>query len=249
MMMNIVIPEGIRKLIKLLPIKTIAVCAVVYFGWGIIYPSGTWRYKMTVTVETPEGIKTGSAVREVRAADGIKLTPESNVMRRVRGEAVVIDLSKRGVLFSLMSGDSGTNIFFDAFPAPGCGNGCIDKSTIVYYNSHFKVGQKVTLKANQYPMFVHFKDINDQTTVEQWCETETCALYEKIFVGHKAIDFKLLDLRIKEVTIEMTDEPVTKIIDKMMPPMDMEKFNKWYATGINGNVYQDIPHNLKTGVK
>jgi len=29
------------------------------------YVSGTWRYKMTVVVETPEGIKSGSAVREV----------------------------------------------------------------------------------------------------------------------------------------------------------------------------------------
>jgi hypothetical protein len=28
-------------------------------------PSGTWRYKMTVEVETPEGIKSGLAVREV----------------------------------------------------------------------------------------------------------------------------------------------------------------------------------------
>ena len=31
-----------------------------------IVPS-TWRYKITVEVETPEGIKSGSAVREVRA--------------------------------------------------------------------------------------------------------------------------------------------------------------------------------------
>jgi hypothetical protein len=27
--------------------------------------AGSWRYKMTVEVETPEGLKTGSAVREV----------------------------------------------------------------------------------------------------------------------------------------------------------------------------------------
>ena len=43
----------------------LAVVGVGYVACAEMFPSGTWRYKMTVTVETPEGIKTGSAVREV----------------------------------------------------------------------------------------------------------------------------------------------------------------------------------------
>src|SRR6185295_18881078 len=31
----------------------------------IIRPMGLWHYRMTVQVETPEGLKTGSAVRQV----------------------------------------------------------------------------------------------------------------------------------------------------------------------------------------
>ena len=47
----------------------LVVLAVLYGSakliWRQAYPSGSWRYKMTVVVQTPEGIKTGSAVREV----------------------------------------------------------------------------------------------------------------------------------------------------------------------------------------
>jgi len=31
-------------------------CGGALLAWHIVYPSGTWRYKMTVVVETPEGI-------------------------------------------------------------------------------------------------------------------------------------------------------------------------------------------------
>lgn len=59
-------------------------------AWSAAFASGTWRYKMTVTVETPEGLKTGSAVREVYVARGLKITPESLPHVKVTGEAVVL---------------------------------------------------------------------------------------------------------------------------------------------------------------
>src|SRR6218665_2890440 len=62
------------------------------------------RYKMTVTVETPEGIKTGSAVREAgRYTEPSILPDQGGVFYRViGGEAVVVDLAERGVLFALI---------------------------------------------------------------------------------------------------------------------------------------------------
>ena len=78
------------------------------FAMSDLYVSGTWRYRITVEVETPEGIKTGSAVREVsNAASSIRFGfPESTSPPEVRGEAVVVDLGERGVLFALIDWDS-----------------------------------------------------------------------------------------------------------------------------------------------
>ena len=38
------------------------------FAMSDLYVSGTWRYRITVEVETPEGLKSGSAVREAWAS-------------------------------------------------------------------------------------------------------------------------------------------------------------------------------------
>src|SRR4051812_10059597 len=80
------------------------VLAALIIGWNIAYPSGTWHYKMTVTVETPEGIKTGSAVRAVTVHLVPRLSLEVHPTIEVKGEAVAVDLGRRGVLFALMRG-------------------------------------------------------------------------------------------------------------------------------------------------
>ena len=159
--------------------------------------SDSWRYRMTVTVETPEGIKTGSAVREVKVIKGLKLTPQMLPEIEVKGEAVVVDLGKRGVLFMLVDGDYGADILFKMFPGE-------DKKG------------KITLTPEQYPMFAMLKDLNNPMTVEQVCEKTFC---EKVqwATGRKTIDFDQLGVSVKEVTIEITREPVTWGIDKRLP--------------------------------
>ncbi|MBL8711812.1 MAG: hypothetical protein JNM12_02845 [Alphaproteobacteria bacterium] len=76
----------------------------------------TIRYKMTVTVETPEGIKTGSAVREaVRHTEPSILPEQGGATYNIsKGEAVVIDLGQRGILFALLGGEWEAKIAFHA---------------------------------------------------------------------------------------------------------------------------------------
>ena len=84
----------------------VVVAAVTAIAWNIAYPSATWRYKMTVTVETPEGIKTGSAVREVHVRTEPDILPEAATMHfSVKGEAVVVDLGHGKYLFAVMDAD------------------------------------------------------------------------------------------------------------------------------------------------
>ncbi len=97
----------------------LSVVALLGVAYAAVISKGSWRYRMTVTVETPEGLKTGSAVREIVAikVHGTKVSGSAKVSK---GEAVVVDLGKRGVLFALITGgkfgpDYGHSIVFDAF--------------------------------------------------------------------------------------------------------------------------------------
>jgi hypothetical protein len=206
------IPKSIWVLLVLI--------VVAYAAWSSAYPSGTLRYKMTVSVETPEGIKTGSAVREIYFSRTPQLVPDASPwMAGVsKGEAVVVDLGKRGVLFALMRGlggdvDYGQDVIPNAFPPPDSAsdkNCChFTKETIRYYRS-LREG-KAILKTKEYPEFVHFRDLKDPTTVEdvldkgtiegRWDYTVAADHFEEIFGK---------GVKLKEVTIEVTADSTSK---------------------------------------
>ncbi len=68
----------------------------------------TYRYRLSIEVETPEGVAIGSGVLSVRAVDARGLDgmlPLSGT----DGEAVVVDLGKRGLLFALLKRDHRKN--------------------------------------------------------------------------------------------------------------------------------------------
>ena len=92
-------------------------CFVLYLTVYVDYliPS-TWNYRITIEIETPEGTKSGSAVRQVQAQLQYPLNPDiGEVISDVFGEAVVIDLGERGVIFALINRDS-YNEVYKAFP-------------------------------------------------------------------------------------------------------------------------------------
>ena len=66
------------------------------------YPD--YRYRLTVEVDTPDGVRTGSSVIEVSTAVSGKysIPDPGKVSKRVRGEAVTVDLGQRGVMFALL---------------------------------------------------------------------------------------------------------------------------------------------------
>ena len=78
--------------------------ATVLGGCGMM--GHTYRYKLTVEVETPEGLRTGYAVREVSWSPGAQITPEADTASMThRGEAAMVELPNGQVLFALMSPD------------------------------------------------------------------------------------------------------------------------------------------------
>lgn len=176
----------------ILLIGLIAVCAGGYLWWQDNFVSGTWRYKLTVTVDTPEGLKTGSAVHEVsNAADKFKFLkfPDSKNIPEFRGEAVVVDLGSGKFLFGLV-GTNPYELFYSAFPVQGAST----YEGIRYFNT-LQLGTKATLTRSQYPTFVTFTDINDPKTVKQVDPDDLAASFGE-------------GVALSSITLEMTDEPI-----------------------------------------
>lgn len=202
------IPQLSRFAIVLLVLAVIwGLCHLVsHFA----FPSGHFFYRTTVVVETPEGIRTGSAVRKINYHRELNILEAGGKHYNLaRGQAVVVDLGERGKLFALMEGiggpDYGHQIILDSFPA----------------REKTASGARVALTPNEYPTLVRFRNLNDPKTVEL------------IFPG--AVPTKLGNglpckqcigiadafgngVRIKEITMEIVDEqPVTTGIIAALP--------------------------------
>jgi|CXWL01.1.fsa_nt_gi hypothetical protein len=201
--------------------KTLIFIAVViglYVGWEAVVNNGSWKYKLTLVVETPEGLKTGSAVRKVYAyRDPVILQFLPSLVyghASVKGEAVLVDLGERGVLFALLKGkdnnDYGYNIIFSEFPS-GVRGGTTPEGIKFYSN----LKAKKDLDFDKIPMLVRFRDINDPKSVELVDPSDL----EKTFGK---------GVKLVSATLEMTDDAVTSGIDKWLP-----WFNKWQEHGGN----------------
>lgn len=132
------------------------------------------------------------------------------------GEAVVIDLGKRGVLFALLKGpkfgeDYHYMVLYDALPSGAGGH----SPTGIEYYSNLK-DAKATLTFEQYPMLVTFKDLNDPKTVTPALEVKPLGSNPRHGFKIEANHFEELfgkGVKLQQITIEMTTEPVTWGLD------------------------------------
>ena len=202
------------KMIKILPhilILITALSACVPF-----LAREDWRYRMIVEVETPEGIKTGSAVREVTVTASPKLTPEMTSSQEVEGEAVVVNLGERGVLFVLMDGATMMPTYAFGNHGQGAPEG------MAYFN---QLEGSAPLPLMRHPRMVTFDDMNDPTSVRLVYDAEICERRnekhrQEVYGCVKADNFAEIygdGVALKSITIEMTHARVTKKIEKWLP--------------------------------
>lgn len=184
----------------------------------------TLRYRITVTVETPEGLKTGSAVREAGQYWEKKILPEQGgtFYNVTKGEAVVIDLGKKGFLFGLIEGQDEAKLIFDSFPS--------------------SAQKGIALRPEQYPRFVRFQDLKEPKTVENARDIIKCPSSSKVcegrigYVALQSMKDKLGDgVQLKTVTIEMTSEPITTGIITLLPWLP-----DYYSRMLDGRRYNTI---------
>lgn len=207
-------------------ILTVILAALAVWGYlSDVYVSGTWRYKITVDIETPEGVKSGSAVREISNFDSsiniLEGLSQGGNPARVRGEAVAVDLGDRGTVFSLMTD---AVIFYRAFDAM---NGPTTIEGIKRLNK-IPIGKEAVLEPKYYPMVVTFTDMSapkSVTLVKGWKfnpqtqKSDPVDRFEELF-GE--------GVSIKEIRLERTKEPVTKHIESILTPDFWANFRAWW---------------------
>jgi hypothetical protein len=196
---------------KILGLAAILIAGAA-FAMSDLYVSGTWRYRITVEIETSEGIKTGSAVHQLsNSTSSVKTLdlPEAGNPPEFKGEAVAIDLGSRGIVFAILPTDP-YYMFQHTFY--GDRGGATTTEGIKFFNA-LKGGDRRELSPKDYPWFVMFKNIDDPKSVTlvkggefnvDKQEYVPVDYFEKIF-GE--------GVKFKNITLEITDEPVTRGIE------------------------------------
>lgn len=203
---------------------TVGAATLLLGACGVVRIFPTYRYRLTVEVDTPEGLKAGSSVIEVRTSamhlGGIGGGAGANA----RGEAVTVDLGARGLLFALLGSEvnegwaAGIMPTFAKRPTSPTGNQddeiagqlenmLANKGLIVlprYYPADADVsGPPPDKPQSDYPLLVRFGDIKDPKSVAL---VDPDDLAKSLGPG----------VKLRRITVQLTDDEVTMGIEKRL---------------------------------
>ena len=192
-----------------LPFFITVLSVFVLGGLNLLQYSYDLNYKITVEVQTPEGIVTGSAVRNVTNS-----TPMIDLINwpggnpaTLKGEAVVIDLGKRGVMYGLIYDDSERDLYRTFWGNKG---GATTAKGIRFFNA-LDIGDSRVLPKKYWPSFVTFTDPDDPKSVERIVYNKGNQDKEKM------IKIFGEGVSIKEIKVIITDESITDRVDDFLP--------------------------------
>lgn len=171
-----------------------------------------YRYRLTVEVDTPLGLHTGSSVIEIEQTLVRAGSSPANqaVERRVRGEAVAVDLPGGTTLFVLLRSLNEVDWAAYVFPklAPQRkGEPFADQLDNVLEVTGVRVLPRMwpprlyVPESPAYPLMVTFTDLADPTSVKLVNPDELAATFGK-------------GMRLKRITVELTEDPVTVGIEE-----------------------------------
>lgn len=155
-----------------------------------------WNQKLTVEVETPQGIRSGSTVTHVSWQEKNSV---GNYPSSYNGEATVVEVAPGKYLFALI-GEGTRYIALRTFAAES-GTSVTPKG----FAAVSKVRGTRKVPRDNYPLLVTFADIADPKTVQ------------KVDPDNLAASFGP-GVSLKRITLEITDEKVTGgVIGKILP--------------------------------
>ncbi|MGB3806613.1 MAG: hypothetical protein WA936_05390 [Erythrobacter sp.] len=174
-----------------------------------------YRYRLTVEVETPEGLRTGSSVIEVEQSMGrSSMAPASNqIYRRIRGEAVAVELPGGQTLFALLRSESNiewaeTIAASAAPPAEESEDGEPRFDNMLALEGAAELPRTFPASGwleerSAYPMLVTFGDIDDPSSVREVDPDDLAATFGAGYA-------------LERITVEITDDRVTTGIEERL---------------------------------
>lgn len=178
--------------------------AALLQGCGLL-KKNSYRFRLTVEVETLEGIKAGSSVYKVRGFKTYEfITGGTSSDAMLEGEAVAVDLPDGKTLFALLkrapgesSNDSIAIISMRAMDPRFANNKADSAERIASGDSIISPAQ---IEPNDIPILVTFRDIGDPASVELVDPANLSAVFG-------------FGIRLSRLVVEVTDRPVTKGIE------------------------------------
>jgi hypothetical protein len=193
------------------------VLALMLAGCGAVGDDGTpdYRYRLTVEVETPDGPRTGSSVIEVEQRMGRSAGTGfgKKIMRRVRAEAVAVDLPGGRTLYALLRSDD--NVDWAANVMQMLAPEIEGEPWEDVFDNVLLVEGEVEVprmwppiapfgERSAYPMLVTFGDESDPASVARVDPDDLAATFGENY-------------ELGRVTVELTDDPVTTGIEERLP--------------------------------
>ena len=164
------------------------VCVFIapYLIYKLFYPTYSWNERMIVTVSTPDGDVSGSAVRSVKIVQTPRILPQiTGGSIALKGEAVVIDLGNGKHMFALLGAPAGW-----AGSAYGVH---INEPRAAFtpwarWTSYLSGQWPLDLPRPRYPTLVTFDDLDDPSSIKK---VNPERLYESFGEGYKLKSIKM----------------------------------------------------------
>jgi len=202
-----------------LTVVAIVAAAILALGWLIFDGSTTWprtiHYRLTLVVDTPEGERSGSSVVQIKIRfPGFLMEAVGSITTAVLGEATMVDLGPRGLLFALLVSEKDLSegrtgpyplpFSSDDYRGKYPNNDGSNAQTASFFDELNRVKPKAEILLNDLPMLVRFRDPKDQTSIERVDPSDLSASFGS-------------GVKLKRATVEITDDPVTKTIGARLP--------------------------------
>lgn len=177
------------------------------------------RYRMTVTVQTPQGVRTGSGVIETGVQKLAVGTVFEGIDYTLKGEAVAVDLPGGKVLVALLAGAQDPfagvkatyirEVFRNAIMHGAVATPSLPKQYGAWEWAEEQTAlralkPRLTLPVEDYPLLVTFGNPADPNTVRRVAPSDLVAPFGPGYA-------------LRAITLKVTDEPVTRVLERQLP--------------------------------
>jgi hypothetical protein len=220
--------------------------------------ANTYRYRLTVEVETPQGLRTGSSVIQVITDEAGKhaLISPGRLTVRIFGEAVSIDLPNGKKLFALLSRPNGTSDAASGYAPTAYGAPDFESDLPRQLAEWLKRQHRVAVLPPRDPRVDLKRYTNGSDTIERVgpAPVDPQPTYYPMLVTFGnlndpktvvSVDARHLDrtfgpgYSLRRITTEITHVPVTRVLEKQLPWLSNLR-NGGYVRGDFSETQRDL---------